>query len=59
MAIHVLKRHKQEITCKTCKSELAYEYSDIQDIKAYSDYLGDYSIIRGIVCPVCTHPVKV
>ena len=41
------------ITCWSCASVLEYTQSEVQSIKHSYDYLGDYSVDRGIKCPQC------
>lgn len=45
--------------CKKCASTLSYKYSDIEQIKTNYDYLGEFDIVTGVKCPVCSNIVKV
>lgn len=57
--IKVLESPTYKCTCKQCKSTLEYGWADIQKIKANQDYLGDFDLVHGIICPVCNNAVKV
>ena len=43
----------KRITCWKCASVLEYTESEVVSIKHSYDYLGDYSVDRGIKCPQC------
>lgn len=45
------------ITCWSCASVLEYTQSEVQSIKHSYDYLGDFSVDRGIKCPQCDNNV--
>lgn len=45
--------------CNKCRSTLSYKYLDINQYRVNHDYLGDFDIVTGITCPVCSSIVKV
>lgn len=56
--IKVIRKQVYQVTCSECKSDLEYDYGDIQT-KMSSDYLGDKEIKKIIVCPVCLGSVTI
>lgn len=51
--VTVVNQKPFRITCGKCRSELEYHYSEVQEHKTNQDYLGDFYLVKGIVCPVC------
>lgn len=51
--VQVVSQKVFHITCGKCRSELSYLYAEVQEHKTNHDYLGDYDMVKGIVCPVC------
>jgi hypothetical protein len=45
--------------CKKCCTTLSYTYKDISEHRVNHDYLGDFDIVKGITCPVCSSIVEV
>lgn len=54
MMVTVLNIGKKQITCYNCDSQLEYTQRDVQSYKTNYDYLGDFDIVPGIKCPVCS-----
>ena len=51
--VTVVRRNNYTCTCTHCNSDLAYSYDEIDKYEINHDYLGDFDVIKGIVCPVC------
>jgi len=49
----------KRITCRSCASVLEYTIGEVRSIKHSYDYLGDYEISQGFVCPNCNETVFV
>jgi uncharacterized protein with PIN domain len=56
--VTVIRRNNFTCTCPKCNSELAYSYDEIQEHRINHDYLGDFDIVHGIVCPICKSIIK-
>ena len=57
--VHLVRRNNFTCTCPKCNSELAYSYEEIQEHRINHDYLGDFDVVQGIVCPICKSIIKV
>lgn len=58
MAVVIKKRSTTKATCRNCRTELEYQYSDLQVLSNQGDPFG----VLGIKCPVCSenvHHIKV
>lgn len=47
--IKVIRKQVYQVTCSECKSDLEYDYGDIQT-KMSSDYLGDKEFNNSKIC---------
>lgn len=56
--VTVLNIGKKQTTCRKCNSQLEYTQHDVQRHETNHDYLGDFDIVYGIKCPVCSNILK-
>lgn len=55
--VKVIERKPRKITCPNCKAKLEYEFEDIQE-GMESDYLGEETFFKYIICPDCDQHIK-
>ena len=58
--VTVDSKYRYACTCTSCKTDLAYNYDDVEMYTVTTDkYQLNYTVVKGIECPVCKTIVKV